>query len=50
MQKRSGDFGKYDTSYLTYTQKILAPQSFLDDGFTQSDWRVLPKAEKDAYR
>ena len=50
MQKRSADFDAYDTSYLTYTPKMLAPQSFLDDGYTQSDWRVLPKAEKDAYR
>ena len=50
MQKRSADFGEYNTSYLTYTPKMLAPQSFLDDGYTQSDWRVLPKAEKDAYR
>tara|TARA_B100001063_G_C16750938_1_gene550262 strand:+ start:265 stop:1698 length:1434 start_codon:yes stop_codon:yes gene_type:complete len=50
MQKRSADFDAYDTSYLTYTPKMLAPQSFLDDGFTQSRWRTLPKAEKDAYR
>ena len=50
MQKRSQDFNKFDTSYLKYTPKMLAPQSFIDEGFTQSDWRVLTKAEKDAYR